>query len=828
MKLIEKKKYSDGRRKVYVLGKKVLSYKRKKAQEVLGAEENGKPSEYDMIFAKRFSGLNLSEKRFILEKQFRFYAGYDLNLNNPQTFNEKTQWYKLYYCHPLMKVCADKVLVRDYVKEKIGEKYLVDIIGVYDDVEKIDWDKLPDQFVLKVNHGSGQNLICKDKKQFDIAQAKAKLAEWMDPKNNHAYNYLEYAYKNIEPKIVAEKYIKQMDGNLLDYKFFCFDGKAQYVQIDLDRYTHHTRCFYDMDFKKQEFTTCYPFYTGEVEKPEAFDEMRKIAETLAHGFPFVRVDLYNLDGKVKFGEMTFYHGNGTEHFEPQEWDLKLGKLFKLPKFPYMADDATKRSVGVYYRDVFTYPDKKYNFRPSKAYPEYPFQNEISSEPNEVYDMVRENFHLMKMDEENFGTAKWNPLKEIVHPGDKVLLKPNLVLHHNLLGLGEDCLYTQPSVTAAVIDYVLIALQGKGSIIVGDAPLQECVFDTLVQESGYDQLIAYYQNKGVDIQLKDFRNVKTYVGKDGIHYTQDDSQNHKDEGLVVHLDAYSSFYGLDEERISRMRITNYDPRILQKHHSSQKHEYKVSKYILEADVIINLPKPKTHRKAGATSALKNLVGINANKEFLPHHTNLSKQEGGDAYFHKSQALQIANEWLDKMNIFTAEGKVEEAQKAKAMYYQYSDFGKAESGEIYWEGSWYGNDTIWRTLFDLNKILFHADKNGIIRANKQRRYFVVADMIVSGEKEGPLEPTPRPVGMIAMGYDPCCFDQAIVSMMGFDYRLLPSVYEIKNRKGGVCEITSGAEPLLLSNVPQWQGKSVDEIKQTCSLQFYPTNGWKKVLW
>lgn len=813
MKIFAKKKV-DGRKIIYFFDKKFLSWKDKNA-----VVQNDM---FTQIYKKRFSGLTLPEQRFILEKQFKKIAGYDLNLGNPGTFNEKIQWLKLYYHNPLMTICADKVAVRDYVKEKIGEEYLVPSIGIYDKVEDINWEKLPDRFVVKVNWGSGQNIICTDKSNLDVDDAKSKLTEWMKPESNHYYNYLEWGYKNIKPKIIIEKYIEQMDGNLLDWKFFCFGGKAHYVQVDIDRSCNHTRCFYDMNYQKQEFTTCYPFYKGEVQKPANFEKMRELSEILSKDFPHVRVDWYELDGKIYLGEMTFTHGNGTERFTPFKYDKIMGDLLELPIFPVHDEHKKQREVALVRREIYSYPQNA-PFRPSVSYPEYPF-DEISAQENNVYDMVREGLHLMGLDDENYGTKNWNPLKELIVPGNTVLIKPNLVLHRNGGGEGEDCLFTQPSVVAPMIDYAIKALQGTGKIIVGDAPLQECVFEELISNSGYDKLIAFYKDKGVDIELLDFRNVATYV-KGGVHYSQ--RAQGADNGVVVALDDLSSFAGLNEERIKNMRITNYDPRILQKHHNTKTHEYNVAKQILEADVVINMPKPKSHRKAGLTSALKNMVGMNANKEFLPHHSNTSLKEGGDAYLHASPVLAKANKMLDKGNMLNAEGKYKAAKACFKKFWKLKAKGAENVQEKFWEGSWWGNDTIWRTIFDLNRILLYADKTGQIRNTKQRKYFIVGDMIVSGQNEGPLEPSPKNVGVIAMGKDAVCFDIAIAAICGFDWHKLPSVREPYERLGGVCEITCGQPPVVKSNKPEWNNNSVDDIFCNHSFNFYPVSGWKDVL-
>ena len=482
----------------------------------------------------------------------------------------------------------------------------------------------------------------------------------------------------------------------------------------------------------------------------------------------------------------------------------------------------KSYISINQSDTKKYPSKETLFRPSKDYPEYLFHGEVSEKENSVYAMIRESMHMLKMDDKNYGTSDWNPLGQIIKTGDNVLIKPNMVLHHNNSNCGEDCLYTHPSLVAAMIDYVLIALHGEGKIIVGDAPLQECDFDRLVSESGYKDLIEFYFHRGIDIHLVDFRNVKTYE-KDGLHYLQSEE---KQDGVVVRLDEYSAFNNLNEERIHNFRITNYDPRILQKHHDAKRHEYNVSPYVLNADVIINMPKPKTHRKAGVTISLKNLVGINANKEYLPHHTVGSSDEGGDAYKTANYFLSKANMMLDLRNELMHECEMQCAGLAFKLYEALYKKGMKSTDESYWEGSWYGNDTIWRTIVDLNRILYYANKEGVIGRKKQRKLFIVADMIVSGQKEGPLEPTPVYPGTIVMGDDPVWFDRVVCSIMGFDYRNFPSLFA-KDLTEGKLRISASNDYEIISNNLMWNKSSCEAIEKESSLQFEPTMGWIKKL-
>ncbi len=462
-----------------------------------------------------------------------------------------------------------------------------------------------------------------------------------------------------------------------------------------------------------------------------------------------------------------------------------------------------------------------NLRPSENYPEYVL-GDISNEDNLVYDMIRQGFRMMRFDEEHFGTNKWNPLSDYVKPGDHVVIKPNLVFHENKSGFGMDCLVTNVSVIAAIIDYVLIALKEDGQIIVGDAPLQECVFDVMANKTGLYSLIDYYRGKtNVPIILKDFRNVRNYK-ENGVERSQDDS--HDDNGLIVTLNEHSQFFDMDKHRIERLRVTDYDPREMRDYHSVNEHKYCINKDLLDADVIFDLCKPKTHRKSGITASLKNFVGTVSEKCCLPHHTIGSAAENGDAYLKKNIYLEIADEMLDIRNKLSNEKEYDMAKAAHQLFVE--AFKKGKKSEKYFEGSWYGNDTIWRTIIDLNRIMKYADKKGEINSRIQRRIFAVGDMIVSGEKEGPLCPSPIYPGVIVMGEDLFEFDKVVCSLMGFEHTKIPLLNHPDSYKQELplseCKIEC-----IVSNNPNWDGKSLEYIKNNCSLGFTPTEGWAVAL-
>ena len=264
-----------------------------------------------------------------LKEWFYKNTGKELNLDNPQTFNEKIQWMKLYDSTPLKTRLADKYLVRDWVKEKIGEEYLVPLLGVWKNFDDIDFDNLPDKFVLKANHGCAWNIIVKDKNKLDVKNAKNKFQKWLQ--TNFAYCYgLELHYKNIKPLIIAEQYIENNSKDLYDYKVWCFNGKAEYIQFLSERQTGLKMAFYDRDWNKQDFVYSYSMNTNHVEKPQNLEKLLTLAEKLSEGFPHVRIDFYILnDGTIKFGEMTFTSMSGACKWSPEDTDEKLGQLINL-------------------------------------------------------------------------------------------------------------------------------------------------------------------------------------------------------------------------------------------------------------------------------------------------------------------------------------------------------------------------------------------------------------------------------------------------------------------------------------------------------------------
>ena len=270
----------------------------------------------------------MSDETFI-KLSYKYNTGKTLDLNNVQTYNEKLQWLKLYDRNPLYTDLVDKYKVRKYVSDIIGEEHLIPLLGVWDNPSEIDFDALPDQFVLKCNHDSGGIVICKNKSELDIQKAIAFLKKQL--KRNFFYRAREWPYKNIERKIIAEKYMVDESGyELKDYKFFCFDGVCKFAFIATDRGVDTRFDFFDRDFNHIPVKNGHENSDKEIKRPIAWEEMIHLAEMLSRGIPQVRVDLYDIFGHVYFGEMTFFHFGGKKPFQPEEWDYKFGSYIKLP------------------------------------------------------------------------------------------------------------------------------------------------------------------------------------------------------------------------------------------------------------------------------------------------------------------------------------------------------------------------------------------------------------------------------------------------------------------------------------------------------------------
>lgn len=267
----------------------------------------------------------------MLKAWYKYSTGKNLSLKHPKTFCEKIQWLKLYNRKELYTQMVDKVTAKEYVSGIIGEQHIIKTIAVFNKVEDIKWDILPNKFVIKCNHDSGSVMICKDKRTFDIIAAEKKLYECIN--RMWYYPQMEWAYKNVVPRILVEEYIESENSDLRDYKFFCFNGKTEYFKVDFNRFVEHHANYFDRNGNLQEFGEAAfpPKLDLKIELPSNLHEMVEMADVLSQniGAPFVRIDLYNHMGKILFGEITFYPMAGVCEIIPSIWDVKLGRLIRL-------------------------------------------------------------------------------------------------------------------------------------------------------------------------------------------------------------------------------------------------------------------------------------------------------------------------------------------------------------------------------------------------------------------------------------------------------------------------------------------------------------------
>ena len=267
-----------------------------------------------------------------LSQWYHNKTGNPLDLENPRTYNEKIQWMKLYDHDPRKAQLTDKLLVRDWVRDKIGEAYLIPLLASYERAADIDFDSLPDRFVLKANHGSGFNAIIRDKHKENFAERRKKADSWLG-ENFSFNNGFELHYSGIRRRLLVEEYMENADGDMPDYKFWCFGGQVKFIQVIKGRREKTRMALFDPQWKRLPFSTgTYPPILGEVDMPDIMPQMIGIAECLSEGFAHVRVDLYALDsGEIKFGEMTFTTSSGVARWDPPEADLLVGEMFELPK-----------------------------------------------------------------------------------------------------------------------------------------------------------------------------------------------------------------------------------------------------------------------------------------------------------------------------------------------------------------------------------------------------------------------------------------------------------------------------------------------------------------
>lgn len=413
-----------------------------------------------------------------------------------------------------------------------------------------------------------------------------------------------------------------------------------------------------------------------------------------------------------------------------------------------------------------YPEDKL-CHPDQLYPEYPFPG-ISRE-NKVYSGVRELFLKLGMDKENYDTLIWNPLKGIVKPGDTVVIKPNFVLSKHPDGKDIYSVITHPSVIRAVLDYVYIALKGSGKIIIAEAPQYNCNFAELLRVTDLQGIVDYINDYGsVDVEIKDLRR---YWSKTR-HFPSCLKGLPGDSGILVSYGDDSKFF--NHRKIENIYGAVYDRKELQRYNNIHWHEYVISKTVIESDVIISLPKLKTHKKAGVTLNFKNMFGCIVNKNCIPHYTLGSPLQGGDQYpddlSSKDKLIIRFTRWC--YDRFLSQGRIMYELIHRFIYgllylkiFQWFGLRLSKRARVFDTGNWSGNDTVWRACIDIVKGILFTNKRGDF-VKRRRRCFSIIDGVVAGEGNGPLNPEPKLSGVIIGGKDFFKVDCEAVGFMGFD--------------------------------------------------------------
>jgi uncharacterized protein (DUF362 family) len=422
------------------------------------------------------------------------------------------------------------------------------------------------------------------------------------------------------------------------------------------------------------------------------------------------------------------------------------------------------------------PDARYPeqppFHPGEAYPELGAGVEVAPGGNDACALVRGVLSDMGLDAGRAGTPGWNPLGEMIRPGMTVLVKPNLVLHEHPKGGDLQCLITHGSVVRAVLDYVALALGGEGRIVVGDSPLQGTDFRLACERSGLAGVVEHARRAfGMPVDLVDFRQVQAIQDRDG--NVREWRETPGDPRGYVEFDLRDdSMLAPISGDVAKFRVAKYKAKDTAQYHHRHSHRYVIAGSVLDADVILNVPKLKTHCKAGVTLGLKNFVGTVGRKQCLAHHRHGSVARRGDEYPENSR-LKDLSVWLGD----AIQGNPHSAVRALLTFAWRADLRVMKTLGIPFrgDGGWHGNDTVWRMALDLVRIALYGRRDGTLADTPRRVILTVLDGIVAGEGEGPLEARPKRTGAIVAGLDPLATDVATAAWMGFDWRRIPLLRE-----------------------------------------------------
>ncbi len=462
------------------------------------------------------------------------------------------------------------------------------------------------------------------------------------------------------------------------------------------------------------------------------------------------------------------------------------------------------------------------FHPPERYPELGGLPAETDPSNDTFAGVRRMLRAQGYDAGRYGTPDWSPLSELAPAGGTVVLKPNFVRHYNEThGDPVEAVVTQLAVLRPLVDYAWKAVGPGGRVIVADAPQYDCEIEVLLEKLRMDEFLAFYREAlGQPLEFRDLR-VEFGSHVHGIQTEKRKLAGDPEGYAAVDLGAASEFAAMPDHELRLIRGADYDEEVTIRHHSGGRNEYLVSKTVLGADLLVNVPKIKTHKKAGVTLSMKNLIGINGDKNWLPHYRLGFGSRGGDEFPQpdlysrvRMAGSELARRLLKRgigAGVFRRLRTLEHA---------------AGLDERTRAGNWHGNDTIWRTCLDLNKVLYHTDAAGRL-GGRTRRVLHVYDGVVSGEGRGPMGPDPRPLGLLAMGEDGGAADVVLTWIMGFDWRKIPVLEQAFGPLAGDLAISAfDGDPRTLP-VLWLEGDEARELRFSdidLNLHFRAHPGWE----
>jgi uncharacterized protein (DUF362 family) len=466
-----------------------------------------------------------------------------------------------------------------------------------------------------------------------------------------------------------------------------------------------------------------------------------------------------------------------------------------------------------------YPQKP-PFDPPEHFPELPFPSRPIDASNGVYPMVRECLRLLNLDIARFGSPAWNPLGEIISPGDRVLIKPNWVLHYNAGSGPVDAVVTHASVLRPIADYVLLALRGRGTLVIGDAPQMNCDTASLFARNGVNGLADFLAEacaaQGVQFAVTDFRQEQTYYLA-GIVWKRRRLNRRAEDTIPVTLGPESFMDPIDQ---SLLYGADYDRAQTIQAHTGHRHNYRVAREVLHSDVIISVPKLKVHNKVGTTLNLKNMVGINTDKNHLAHYRVGPQTKGGDEFSNP--------QWYDRLDRRLSDllmGRHWAWGKYPFLLWKFFlkgwKFIQPPPKDHFKGGGWRGNDTAWRMALDLNRVLLTSDENGALQPTPARKYLSIVDGVIGGQGDGPLHPDAFSSKVVLAGFNPLAVDWIATTVMGLDpSRIRMYANAIQQMREWVPEFAVDRLEAI-SNEPEYErllaaGKHV--------FQFAPAPGWR----